>query len=65
VRGRLPQWLVVLFAIGWLLLTFPLLTLWDRDASLFGLPLLPLGLFAVWAVLIIALAWLMERGAGR
>lgn len=65
MKGRLTQWLVVLFAAGWLLLGFPLLTLWDHEATLFGLPLFPLGLFIVWAVLIVALAWLMERGEGR
>ena len=40
VRGRL------------VLLNFPLLTLWDRDVTVFGLPLLPVALFAGWAVLI-------------
>ena len=34
---------------GWLLLNFPLLTLWDRDAIVLGLPLLPLALFVGWA----------------
>ncbi len=36
----------------WLLLNFPLLTLWDRDATVFGLPLLPAALFTGWALLI-------------
>ncbi len=54
--------LVALFCLGWLLFSFPVLSLWDRDVSLFGLPLFPLALFLLWAALIIALAWLMERG---
>ncbi|WP_223846144.1 hypothetical protein [Wenzhouxiangella sp. AB-CW3] len=65
MKGRLSQWLVVLFAAGWLLFGFPLMMLWDREAALFGLPLFPLGLFIVWGVLIIALAWLMESGGRR
>ena len=57
------QRLVALFVAGWLLLNFPLLALWDRDATLFGLPLFPAALFMLWAGLIAVLAWLMERSA--
>jgi hypothetical protein len=52
---------VALFVGGWLLLNFPLLALWDRDATLLGLPLFPAALFLLWAGLIVLLAWLMER----
>ena len=62
-RGPVSQRLVALFVAGWLLLNFPLLALWDRDATLFGLPLFPAALFALWAGLIALLAWLMERSA--
>lgn len=62
MKQRRPARLIALFCLGWLLFSFPLLTLWDRPASLFGLPLLPLGLFLVWALVITVLAWLMERG---
>lgn len=55
------QRLVALFGGGWLLLNFPLLGLWDVDAMVFGLPLFPTALLTLWAVLIFALAWLMER----
>ena len=34
--------LVALFVAGLLLLNFPLLALWDRDATVLGLPLLSL-----------------------
>jgi hypothetical protein len=57
------QRLVALFAAGALLLNFPLLALWDRGATVAGLPLFPLALFALWAALIGALAWLMESSA--
>jgi len=57
------QRLLALFALGWLLLNFPLLTLWDRGVLVAGLPLLPLALFAGWAALIGAAAWICEAGA--
>lgn len=56
---RLAAW----FGAGWLLLGWPLLALWDRPVTVAGLPLLPLALFAVWAVLIAAVAWVVERSA--
>ena len=56
------QRLFALCAAAWLLLNFPLLTLWDRGTSLVGLPLMPLALFAGWAVLIGVAAWISEAG---
>jgi hypothetical protein len=61
-QGLTAQRLLALFALGWLLLSFPLLGLWDRDLVVFGLPLLPTAIFAGWAVLIAAMAWISERG---
>lgn len=57
------QRLVALFCCGWLVLNFPLLGLWDVDASVLGLPLFPTALMVLWVLLIVALAWLMERHA--
>ena len=57
----LQQRLVGLFALALLLFNFPLLAAWDHNVLLFGLPLFPLALFLVWALLIAALAWLLER----
>ena len=59
-RGLRAQRLLALFALGWALLNFPLLTLWDRDLQVFGLPLLPVALFGGWAALIAAAAWVCE-----
>lgn len=56
------QRLLALFAAGWLLFNFPLLALWDHDTTLWGLPLFPVALFALWGVLIAAVAWTLERG---
>ena len=56
------QRLLALFAAGWVLLDAPLLMLWDRaDASVFGLPLLPVALFVQWGVLITLAGRVAER----
>ncbi|MDR6536690.1 hypothetical protein [Variovorax soli] len=54
------QRLLGLFALGWLLLNGPLLTLWDRPILLWGMPLMPLALFVGWAGLIALAAWVAE-----
>ena len=54
---------LALCAAGLVLFNFPLVTVWDRDATLFGLPLLPVALFGIWGALIGALAIASERGA--
>ena len=41
------QRLLALFAAAWLLLNFPLLTLWDRGVTVAGIPLLPAVLGAI------------------
>ncbi|WP_372657467.1 hypothetical protein [Hydrogenophaga sp.] len=58
------QRLVALFAAGMALFNFPLLAIWDHDVLILGLPLFPAVLFAIWALLIAALAWVVERHAG-
>jgi hypothetical protein len=52
--------LVALCVAAALLLNFPLLTLWDTHATLLGLPLMPLALFAGWALVIGIAAWIVE-----
>jgi hypothetical protein len=59
-RTLLPQRLTALFALALLLFNFPLIALWDRPATVWGLPLFPAALFALWALLIVLLAVLME-----
>ncbi len=54
------QRLLALFAAAWLLLNFPLLTLWDRGVTVAGIPLLPAAVFIGWAVLIGVAAWIVE-----
>jgi hypothetical protein len=70
VRRRRGQAAIAcaLCGAGLALFNFPMLIIWDRAATVFGLPLLPVALFAIWAALIAALAWLGERrddGAGQ
>lgn len=62
-RGLLAQRLRALFAAGLLLFNFPLLALWDRDATLLGVPLFPAALFLIWALLIAVLG-LISEGLG-
>jgi hypothetical protein len=54
------QRLLALFAAGWLLLNFPLLTLWDRGVTVAGVPLMPAALFGGWVLLIGIAAWIVE-----
>ena len=54
------QRLLALFCAGLGLFNFPLLALWDRGLTVFGLPLFPAALFALWALLIAALALILE-----
>ncbi len=60
-KGIDAQRLVAVFLGGWLIFNFPLLGLWDHDASVAGLPVFPAALFLLWAALIALLAWFMER----
>jgi hypothetical protein len=53
--------LIALWGAGLILFNFPMLIVWDRDATVLGLPLLPVALFVIWAALIGVLAWASER----
>jgi hypothetical protein len=55
------QRLLALFLAGALLFNFPLLALWDTTVRWWGVPVFPLALFSLWAVLIAWLAWIMEQ----
>ncbi|MFZ2852718.1 MAG: hypothetical protein WAZ34_01240 [Rhodocyclaceae bacterium] len=53
--------LVAVFLCGCVLFNYPLLSLFDRGADLFGIPLLYAYVFAAWAGLIGAMAWITEQ----
>ena len=55
------QRLVAVFLFGCALLNYPLLYLFDRGATLFGVPLLFIYIFLAWAGLIGLMAWTIER----
>ncbi|MEN8808861.1 MAG: hypothetical protein ABF291_15400 [Desulfobacterales bacterium] len=49
--------LFTLFLLGCLLFNYPILSLFNLDTFLYGIPLLYLYLFAVWTVLIIMIVF--------
>jgi hypothetical protein len=59
--GRRPQQLIALFCLGVVLLSYPLLAIFNHSLLEAGIPLLVLYLFGVWAALIGATAFLIER----
>lgn len=60
LEGLRSQRLLALFCAGLCLFNFPLLALWDRELTVSGLPLFPTALFVLWALLIAALALILE-----
>jgi len=60
-RRLTGQRLVALFLLGCLLLNFPLLYLFERDATVGGVPLLFAYVFVAWAALIALLGLTVER----
>lgn len=50
------QRLLAVFLIGMLLLFSPIVSLFDQPLFWFGIPLIYLYLFTVWAILILAMA---------
>lgn len=53
--------LAVLFLLGVLLFNYPLLALFDRAATVLGIPVLYAYIFLAWALLIALLALVVER----
>ena len=54
------QRLVALFLLGCLLFNYPLLNLFSYDGEVFGVPLLYVYVFSVWALLIAAMALVVQ-----
>ncbi|HWP34154.1 MAG TPA: hypothetical protein VNM66_01020 [Thermodesulfobacteriota bacterium] len=57
---RPRETLVVLFTLGVLLFNFPVLAIFNQPQALFGIPVLYLYLFGVWAA-VIAVVWALTR----
>ncbi len=58
----LRQRMIGLFLLGVFLLYSPLLSVFDTNAELLGLPVIYIYLFSTWVALIALIAWLVERG---
>jgi hypothetical protein len=52
--------LVALSVLGFLLFNYPMLALFNRGGTLFGVPVLYVYIFAIWAALIAAIALVAE-----
>ena len=59
--SRKGQRLIGLFLLGCLLFNYPLLALFNLRATVLGVPLLYVYLFAAWGLLIALVALVMER----
>ena len=59
--GLKGQRLIALFLLGCLLLNYPLFSLFAGSAHLFGVPVLYIYVFFVWALLIALMAAVVER----
>jgi hypothetical protein len=54
------QRLIALFFLGCLLFNYPVLSLFNVAANVFGIPVLYVYLFATWALLILSMALVAE-----
>jgi hypothetical protein len=59
--SRRSQHLAALFLFGNILFNYPLLAIFNRSSTVFGIPLLYGYIFVAWAVLIGLLALVVER----
>jgi hypothetical protein len=57
---RVTDKLALLFALGAIALNFPVLAIFNRSATLAGIPVLYVCLFAVWLA-VIASVWVLAR----
>lgn len=55
------QRLVALFLFGCVAVNYPVLAIFDVQASLAGIPALYLYVFGIWAALIALMAWIIEH----
>jgi hypothetical protein len=60
-RAVHAQRLVALFVLGWLLFSYPLLSIFDTGGTVAGIPVLYAWLFGAWAALIALLIVVVER----
>ncbi|BAL24034.1 hypothetical protein AZKH_1720 [Azoarcus sp. KH32C] len=61
--GLAGQRLAAAFALAAMLFNYPVLSLFDRAEPFFGMPMLWVCLFIIWALTIAIVAWIAERGS--
>ena len=62
--GSTGQRLVAIFLAGFVLLDYPILSLFSRSRAIAGVPLLYAYVFSTWALLIALMALAIERPRG-
>jgi hypothetical protein len=55
------QWLIAVFILGGVLFNYPILSLFNAPAILFGIPVLYVYIFLAWGFVIALVAWIAER----
>jgi hypothetical protein len=55
------QRLVAVFLFGCVMFNYPLIALFNKSGKVFEIPLLYFYIFALWALLIGLMAWVIER----
>ncbi|MBK7134804.1 MAG: hypothetical protein IPH73_00775 [Rhodocyclales bacterium] len=55
------QRLAAVFLLGCVLFNYPLIALFNKPDEIADIPLLYLFLFGAWALLIVLMAWVIER----
>jgi hypothetical protein len=55
------DWLVAVFLLAGVLFNYPILSLFNSDATVFGIPVLYVFVFLAWAGIIALAAWIIGR----
>lgn len=63
--GRKKEWSILLFVASLIAFLPPVILIFDSPRPLFGIPLIYLYLFGVWALIIALTAFGARRGRGR
>ena len=61
MRQSEHQKLAALFLLGVVLFNYPILSLFNKATSAFGIPVVYVYIFVAWAGLIGVVAWIVER----
>lgn len=60
-KKRQNERLIAMLVFGVIALNYPLLSLFSKNRLVLGIPLLYLYIFSVWAVLILCIAFILEK----